>query len=179
MKWIVIILVSGLAVFGIVKKNNNTHTTNSSKTSYSSFAVLELFTSEGCSSCPPADRLLPQFANENSNIIPLSFHVDYWNNLGWKDPFSNSIFSDRQKEYARQFKLESIYTPELVINGKYELIGSDKTSADADIKKSLGENGTVKLTIDEVKNDNGKLSVDCPLEGSWQGTDLLVALVQK
>jgi hypothetical protein len=180
MKWILVIIISGLAVFGIVKKNNHGNKkTIQTKRSYSSFAVLELFTSEGCSSCPPADRLLPQLEGLDANIIPLSFHVDYWNNLGWKDPFSHSEFSDRQKDYGQHFKLESIYTPQLIINGEYELVGSNRSAAENDIKKLLKENATVKPTIDDVKKENDKLSVSCHLEGDWQRCDLLAAVVQK
>ncbi len=65
-------------------------------------SVLELFTSQGCSSCPPADRLLGKYANIQ-NVIALSYHVDYWNRMGWKDPFSNNAFSQRQNYYAEEF----------------------------------------------------------------------------
>jgi len=76
------------------------------------FAVMELFTSQGCSSCPPADELLGKYAAQNnSNIIPLSFHVDYWNRLGWKDSFSTGEYSQRQRQYAQLFSNSSVYTP--------------------------------------------------------------------
>ena len=83
--------------------------------------VMELFTSQGCSSCPPADRLLGRTAKD-SNVIALSYHVDYWNNLGWKDPFSSADNSARQRMYA---SLGDTYTPQLVINGEHEMVGSD------------------------------------------------------
>src|SRR5215813_4656252 len=102
MKWVLIIFFLGLTVFEVDKKINSGSRNHPLKKSYHSFAVLELFTSEGCSSCPPADRLLPQLASNGSNVIPLSFHVDYWNRLGWTDPFSHAEFSDRQREYGRQ-----------------------------------------------------------------------------
>ena len=178
MKWILIIIFSGLVIFGMVKKNDQGKIGSGPK-SFNSFALLELFTSEGCSSCPPADRLLPQLASLDPNIIPLSFHVDYWNNLGWKDPFSNSEFSQRQQNYGHHFNLESIYTPQLVINGEYELVGSNRATAEIDIKKLLKENAIVRITIDEVKKENNKLSVNCHLEGDWQKSDLLAAIVQK
>jgi hypothetical protein len=178
MKWILISIFSGLVIFGMAKKNDR-EKKGSGPESFKSFALLELFTSEGCSSCPPADRLLPQLAGLDPNIIPLSFHVDYWNNLGWKDPFSNSEFSDRQRGYGRHFNLESIYTPQLVINGEFELVGSNRSTAEADIKKLLRENAVVEITIDEVKKENNKLSVNCHLEGDWQKSDLLAVVVQK
>lgn len=149
------------------------------KTLPHSFALLELFTSEGCSSCPPADRLLPQLANLDSNIIPLSFHVDYWNHLGWTDPFSKAEFSERQRQYAERFHLESIYTPQLIINGEYELIGSSRGVAEADIKKVLKEKSGVAIKIDEVKKAGTKLSVSCHLEGDWKQTNVASLLVQK
>src|SRR5215467_12178917 len=76
------------------------------------FAVVELFTSEGCSSCPSADVAVARLLNEhNDNIYVLGFHVDYWNYLGWKDNFSDAAYSARQERYGRVFHLESIYTP--------------------------------------------------------------------
>lgn len=87
--------------------------------------VLELFTSQGCSSCPPADELLRQLASDRDlHVIPLAYHVDYWNHLGWRDPFSSRQWSQRQGEYVRAMKLESAYTPQLVINGSRQLVGS-------------------------------------------------------
>jgi hypothetical protein len=180
MKWLFLVVISGFAVFGIVKKNSFAKKeNNSSRKTFSSFALLELFTSEGCSSCPPADRLLPQFATQNPNVIPLSFHVDYWNHLGWTDPFSRAEFSDRQREYGRQFRLESIYTPQLIINGEFEMVGSNRSTAEADIKNVLKEKAAVDVKIEEVKNENNRLSVSCTLTGDMDQTEVMAALVQK
>ena len=178
MKWILGVIFLGLAVFEVDKKINSGNKGHHLKRSYQSFAILELFTSEGCSSCPPADRLLPHLASE-ANVIPLSFHVDYWDRYGWKDPFSNSSFTDRQRGYAKQFKLESIYTPQLVINGEYELVGSNRSAAEKNIAKSLKEDGPLQLIIDDVKKEKDKLSVSCHLSGSFQNCELLAAVVQK
>src|SRR5258705_2813519 len=122
MKVSLLILASaGIIILGFATKNK-THSKQKEPVivsgSYAPVAVLELFTSEGCSSCPPADNLLPELTKLDSGIIPLSFHVDYWNRLGWTDPFSNPDYSDRQRKYADHWRLESVYTPELVINGE-------------------------------------------------------------
>jgi len=178
MKWILIVFLLGFTVFEVDKKINSASKHHSNK-SFQSLAILELFTSEGCSSCPPADRLLPQLASTDVNVIPLSFHVDYWDRYGWKDPFSNASFTDRQRDYAKKFKLESIYTPQLVINGEYELVGSNKSLAETDIRKSLKESAPLQLTVDNVRKENDNLSVSCHLKGDFQNCDLVVAVVQK
>jgi hypothetical protein len=177
----VIILIASVAVltFGFIYKNQNTKKIPSHTGSYESFALLELFTSEGCSSCPSAERLLPQLATADSNIITLSFHVDYWNHLGWKDRFSNSEFTNRQREYAEQFHLQSIYTPQLVINGRYELVGSNRTTAEAEIKTVLNEKPQLQLSFVEVKKDADKLKVSCHIDGELENQNVFMALVEK
>ena len=95
--------------------------------------VVELFTSEGCSDCPLADRLLEKLGKEQSlegtEVIVLSEHVDYWNYLGWRDPFSSSLFSERQAGYVRAFHLQGAYTPQMVVDGLSEFVGSDQEKA--------------------------------------------------
>ena len=91
--------------------------------------LLELFTSQGCSSCPPADRLLTRLAGDRKlagQVIPLSFHVDYWDYIGWQDPFASPRWSERQRQYGRAFHSNRVYTPQLVINGRTECVGSQE-----------------------------------------------------
>lgn len=114
--------------------------------------VVELFTSEGCSSCPPADRALKFLSEQqpvaNAEIIPLAFHVDYWDNLGWKDKFSSASFSKRQELYVSQFGLDSSYTPEMVVDGRSEFVGSDTGKASKKIAEAAsGQKGTVVLDV--------------------------------
>ncbi len=103
-------------------------------TSFNAPMIIELFTSEGCSSCPPADRLLTQLAaNANATLIPLSEHVDYWNDIGWADPFSAPAFSERQRQYAEVFGTRGerggVYTPQMVIDGHFGFVGSNAAKA--------------------------------------------------
>ncbi len=105
--------------------------------------LVELFTSEGCSSCPPADSVLSQLIAEQpvegAFVIGLGEHVDYWNGLGWKDPFSNGQFTKRQQFYAQAFRSGNIYTPQMVVDGRDEFVGSDRRKAIAAIRSSLSE----------------------------------------
>jgi hypothetical protein len=97
----------------------------SSASSEDTPVVLELFTSEGCSSCPPADELLSRLGALTTGVIALAYHVDYWDSLGWSDPFSSSQWTMRQVEYVRAMQLSGSYTPQIVINGRWQCVGSD------------------------------------------------------
>jgi len=115
--------------------------------------IVELFTSEGCSSCPPADALLQKLDQTQPVpgvlLITLSEHVDYWDRLGWKDPFSSSIYSRRQEAYGRRFRLGSVYTPQVVVDGTSEALGSDASQIQAAIERSMKAD-TIRVTISLV-----------------------------
>ena len=116
--------------------------------------LVELFTSEGCSSCPPADRVLAQLEKDqpitNAEIVTLALHVDYWNGLGWKDEYSSAIFSRRQQLYSQALKLDSNYTPQMIVDGQKEFVGSDAGKAAKAISDALK---TPKATIEIVPTE--------------------------
>jgi hypothetical protein len=114
--------------------------------------IVELFTSEGCSSCPPADEVLTRLTAtqpvDGAQVIALGEHVDYWDRLGWRDAFSSSAFSRRQTEYAdRVFRSGNIYTPQLVVNGRQEIVGSDYRGAVAAIAKAAITAGRLRVSL--------------------------------
>ncbi len=104
--------------------------------------VVELFTSQGCSSCPPADRILTDYVKRD-DVLALSWHVDYWNYLGWQDTFSHADFTLRQKRYAAAMGARNIYTPQAVVNGSGHAVGSRK----GDIDALLTGRGASRLTV--------------------------------
>jgi hypothetical protein len=123
--------------------------------------LLELFTSEGCSSCPPADRLLELLDQKQpvpgADLIVLSEHVDYWDRLGWKDPFSSSLFTARQQEYSHRLHGEGVYTPELVVDGRIGLVGSDGHKAASAIQEAVRE-PKIPIAISNVSRDGNQVT---------------------
>ena len=147
------------------------------------FAVVELFTSEGCSSCPPADALIAQVQQEDKDlpVYILAFHVDYWNRLGWKDAFSDAAYSDRQRQYAAWLNLSSVYTPQVVVNGRQEFVGSESGALHTAIQSGLEQQGTVQLALTGLKLAGGRLDWQCRAEGlsGSSHVGVVVALVER
>lgn len=133
-------------------------------------AVIELFTSQGCSSCPPADKLVGTFA-DSPDILVLSFHVDYWNYLGWKDPYSSAEFTARQRDYARFLGSSNVYTPQAVVQGSYDVVGSYADRLKAAINKAKATDNWVNVTLKKTGNS---LSISLPSAKSEQSNILLI-----
>ena len=128
--------------------------------------LVELFTSEGCSSCPPADGLLARLVEtqpvEGAEVVALEEHVDYWNRLGWTDPYSSPAFTQRQAEYSDAFGLEGAYTPQMVVDGRAEFVGSDERHARQSIAQAAREKKTrvqIALAPGEQLPDHVTLAV--------------------
>ena len=122
--------------------------------------VVELFTSEGCSSCPPADALLSQYAKSSpvpgAEVIALGEHVDYWNHGGWADPFSSAQFSARQSDYSHAFHLDTVYTPQMIVDGRAQFDGGSDDAARAAIARAARE---PKAQVSVRQTASGQISV--------------------
>jgi hypothetical protein len=146
--------------------------------------LIELFTSEGCSSCPPADALLEKLDRSQpvrgADLIVLSEHVDYWNDIGWKDPYSSHECSERQSAYAGHFGRRGIYTPQMVVDGHFEFVGSDERKA-AQAIENAAKFPKASVIISSIRL-SGEMTISLHLEtGSWPSTitaksaDVLIA----
>jgi len=156
--------------------------------------LVELFTSQGCSSCPPAERLLgrlPARGFGRDRVIPLTFHVDYWDHLGWPDPFARPQWTARQSWYARPGRLRpagggteisGLYTPQMVVNGQTHLAGGQTDAVLREIAAAGSRTRRAPLTLRaRTSGDEVRVTVDLPAGGLPSGADwgLTVALVQK
>ncbi|MBP6343585.1 MAG: DUF1223 domain-containing protein [Candidatus Omnitrophica bacterium] len=146
------------------------------------FAVVELFSSEGCSSCPPADELFREItlkAKEKSQrVYTLAFQVDSWNYLGWKDPFSKYEFTERQQRYAQAMGATSTYTPQMVVNGQEAFVGSDRVQAEKTVGKYLQTPAENSLFLRIHNAESGMLEVSYVCEQISKDAVINVALVE-
>lgn len=144
--------------------------------------VVELFTSEGCSSCPPADELLGHLRQDlsakNIQVIPLGFHVDYWNSLGWKDRFSSAEFTQRQEQYTRALKVDGPYTPEMVVDGAVEFVGNDSGRAQSTIRQQAAQLAEAQVTITSAEADQLKIQVKGPVTASAGNALVMLAITE-
>ena len=142
--------------------------------------LLELFTSEGCSSCPPADALLRKLNGKVSSsgqlLIGLSEHVTYWNRLGWSDPFSSDQFTERQSGYAQRFHLEDVYTPQLVINGNTEVVGSNAPRIERALAAQQSPALDLHITSVQVSGDHLELAYSAAFAPPAKQAELYVAV---
>ncbi len=145
-------------------------------------AIVELFTSQGCSSCPLADQLLKEAVNSGSadgEVYGLSFHVSYWNRLGWKDPYSADQYTERQKWYAQKMRLGRVYTPQMIVDGQDEFVGSQKAKLAESLKSSFISNKKSKVTITDLRKTDDMLVVSYTGQNSSSGIILNMVVVQK
>lgn len=146
-----------------------------------SAVIVELFTSEGCSSCPPADSLLSQLRQKDDQslngieVIPLGFHVDYWNSLGWQDRFCSHAFSQRQENYAAKLSLDGPYTPQMVVNGTDQFVGSDSSRAHSAIARAAAAAPQATVELKSAAPD--KLAVTVRSSGS-AAADVVLAVTE-
>lgn len=180
MKYFYIFLFIFIIIGGFAFKNKDTNKHMSLENQ--SFAIIELFTSQGCSSCPAADELLAKTIDnhkDNNKLIAISYHVDYWNRLGWKDLLSKKEFSDRQRAYGNIMNLNSIYTPQMIVNGEKEFIGSNENDlkyALRDTKKSK-EKVTFKNLSATINGRN--VTTEFQLNGEYQDCKVNIVLISK
>jgi hypothetical protein len=147
-------------------------------------AVVELFTSEACPSCPDADRFLGHLDNEarasGKNIFPLAFHVDYWSPPSRRDPLSATEYHERQRDYVESMGLDGAYTPQMIVNGTTEFVGSERETARRMIEAALSRAATVNVRLDGVRRErDGRVTVDVNVGSVPRGAVLNVAVVER
>lgn len=140
-------------------------------------ALLELFTSQGCSSCPPADRLVGQLANDPS-LIALSVPIDYWDYLGWRDTLANPAHSARQRAYARARGDGQVYTPQIVVNGAADALGSDQAAVERAITQTDHKTGVMSLPV-AIAVTNGALNVSVSADHLPAGAEVWLCPIAK
>lgn len=148
------------------------------------FALVELFTSEGCSSCPPADRyvttLLRRAQRNKRPVYAMVYHVDYWNHLGWRDRFSQGVFTRLQKEYAYQFRNRGLYTPQMIVNGSWQFVGSRRVQGRQALARAFQRKASAAVSLCHRPLTKGQITLHYRYK-SWppsRGLRLNLALVE-
>ena len=145
---------------------------------YPSVVVVELFTSQGCSSCPPADVLLEKVKTQYPNdVFALSYHVDYWNYIGWEDPFSHARYTKRQSYYNQKLGYRGNYTPEAIVNGKEHFVGSSSGKMYSKIDKYKAKRAQNQIALSNVNRKGNSISFDYEIEGDISDKTLRAVLV--
>ncbi|TKK67721.1 DUF1223 domain-containing protein [Ilyomonas limi] len=147
------------------------------RSSAPSRVLIELFTSQGCSSCLAADKLIGNIITTDTNVIALSFHVDYWDRLGWKDVFSNHDYTLRQQQYAHVLHAEQLYTPQAVVQGKNEMVGSNRTRVLEAINKAKAPIASQIITANAVVNGSN-IKLNYSLSATSPKQQVVIVLVQ-
>jgi hypothetical protein len=146
------------------------------------FVIVELFTSEGCSSCPPAEKVFSQLKNETESsrqpVIFLEYHVDYWNRGGWKDPFSKNQFTLRQENYSRIMAGHEMYTPQLLLNGEEDISATDLVKAKTSIQKKLNTGTGTTIRIEKQETLNDTLVVEYSLSKPDKNASVKIAVTE-
>ncbi len=180
----VLFICLGIAILSFLNKKENKKDNiiepQKKETTGEGFALVELFTSEGCSSCPTAEALMSELQKQyaDSNVYFLEYHVDYWDRLGWKDKFSTPQFSELQRQYASYLNLDAVYTPQAVINGMIECVGSDKVTVSEAINNNLKQHSIKPIDFKIGITGNKILTVTLSESIVLQSTEQLkVALV--
>ncbi|HEV2113624.1 MAG TPA: DUF1223 domain-containing protein [Terriglobales bacterium] len=170
-----------LASIFIVGSNKQCQAQTRASASGRTPVLVELFTSEGCSDCPPADNLLQKLDTfqpvPGAQIIVLSEHVDYWNRLGWTDPFSSEFYTQRQSAYAERLGLSSVYTPQMVVDGTSEFVGSDERRAESAIEKAASAPKVDIKVTGQSRDGKMELHVEAG-DASGKSADIYLVLAQ-
>ncbi|MEM9867214.1 MAG: DUF1223 domain-containing protein [Bacteroidota bacterium] len=148
------------------------------ETNFPAVVVIELFTSQGCSSCPPADVLLEKVKKQYPDeVFALSYHVDYWDYIGWEDPFSKSRYTKRQSYYNQKLGYRGNYTPEAIVNGKEHFVGSSSTKMYAKIDKYKVQNAQNRVTLGNLDRNGNSIAFTYAVEGDISEKTLRAVLV--
>jgi hypothetical protein len=178
-------MILGLSIFAMVVRIRPQVNSSAAGAAGRVPVLVELFTSEGCSSCPPADELLRKLDKvqpvPGAEVIVLGEHIDYFDHIGWKDPFSSPAYTERQERYVERMKLNGAYTPQMVVDGEFQFNGSDaETAIQAIEKAATAEKLFVKLAPAQT-NKNGKIFINvrtAPLPGpsNTSSADVIIAV---